>query len=610
MYKKISIILLLLVLVTAVSFAQEKVLQKKPILVDQPVSLKPESINIGNGSLAAAYVSVDIMANAYGPSIETLNPVAYDPFADVVAVLHRGTAALGGSGTLYYNYSTDGGVNWTRTPTAINDGLAYSARYPSMAILNGSHSTDIGDLSAVASWPQLTPADFGNMGYAIDQPFGGAAPYSALIVPKSTEEPYSSQVPCWASDNSLYFFWASDYYNVSDYIVYNTEDFSTINNSFWDGASNFADGFMLGMGGVSFNGTDYMGLNSTFNFDNGFWVWPGYVKSTDNGATWSNWNICNFTQIPVLADYDVLFDNYSPALDAYVSYSGDIQVDKNGYVHMIVGVSDTADTWETTTKNAIVELYEDPSAVSGWNAKIILEGGIEATDWDWMGLLYDSTPNIGQMGFSGYLAFDVDREILVAQWVNTGNIEGDTLAVMDIFYSYRNLDGEWAAPINITNTTNINESGSHLAPTMKKESVSGGYDVTFYSMYWYEEGNTTPITNSVNPSEIFIAPITQFVPITGVEEEGIKLNSFSLDQNYPNPFNPSTVVNYTLAKRSNVTLKVYDVLGKEVANLVNNSQEAGTHQVTFDASNLASGLYIYTLNAGDFSSSKKMMLMK
>ena len=134
--------------------------------------------------------------------------------------------------------------------------------------------------------------------------------------------------------------------------------------------------------------------------------------------------------------------------------------------------------------------------------------------------------------------------------------------------------------------------------------------ITFYSMYWYEEGNTTPITNSVNPSEIWIAPITQFVPITGVEEEGIKLNSFSLDQNYPNPFNPSTIVNYTLAERSNVTLKVYDVLGKEVASLVNNSQEAGTHQVTFDASNLASGLYIYTLNAGDFSSSKKMMLMK
>ena len=93
-------------------------------------------------------------------------------------------------------------------------------------------------------------------------------------------------------------------------------------------------------------------------------------------------------------------------------------------------------------------------------------------------------------------------------------------------------------------------------------------------------------------------------------EDDIIVNNFNLEQNYPNPFNPSTTINYSLAERSAVTLKVYDVLGNEVANLVNTTQEAGKHNVTFDAANLASGLYIYTLNTGNFTSSKKMMLLK
>ena len=87
-------------------------------------------------------------------------------------------------------------------------------------------------------------------------------------------------------------------------------------------------------------------------------------------------------------------------------------------------------------------------------------------------------------------------------------------------------------------------------------------------------------------------------------------NSFQLSQNYPNPFNPTTTISYRIAENSFVSLKVYDILGKEVATLVNGYQTANKYDVTFDASNLASGTYIYKLTAGDFVSSQKMMLMK
>jgi hypothetical protein len=98
-------------------------------------------------------------------------------------------------------------------------------------------------------------------------------------------------------------------------------------------------------------------------------------------------------------------------------------------------------------------------------------------------------------------------------------------------------------------------------------------------------------------------------PLGGIQTIEIP-NTFRLGQNYPNPFNPSTTIKYGLPKNSFVTLKVYDILGREVTTLVNENKMAGTYQVNFNASNLASGIYFYTIKAGDFSQTKKMLLVK
>ncbi len=99
--------------------------------------------------------------------------------------------------------------------------------------------------------------------------------------------------------------------------------------------------------------------------------------------------------------------------------------------------------------------------------------------------------------------------------------------------------------------------------------------------------------------------------ITGVVK---KVNSlptkFSLSQNYPNPFNPSTVISYTIPKSGNITLKIYNILGQEVATAFQGFQTAGSYTANFDASRLASGVYFYRLQAGQFNETKKMMLMK
>jgi len=86
--------------------------------------------------------------------------------------------------------------------------------------------------------------------------------------------------------------------------------------------------------------------------------------------------------------------------------------------------------------------------------------------------------------------------------------------------------------------------------------------------------------------------------------------SFSLKQNYPNPFNPSTKIQFDIPRSGFTSLKVFDVLGREVATLVNENLHAGSYETTIDASNLASGVYLYTLHAGTYSETKKMLLTK
>ena len=98
---------------------------------------------------------------------------------------------------------------------------------------------------------------------------------------------------------------------------------------------------------------------------------------------------------------------------------------------------------------------------------------------------------------------------------------------------------------------------------------------------------------------------------TDISEKNISLpNKFIVEQNYPNPFNPTTIIDYSIPQTSFVTLKIYDALGNEVASLINGQKSAGNYKIKFNGSKLSSGIYFYRLNAGNYSETKKMILMK
>jgi hypothetical protein len=99
--------------------------------------------------------------------------------------------------------------------------------------------------------------------------------------------------------------------------------------------------------------------------------------------------------------------------------------------------------------------------------------------------------------------------------------------------------------------------------------------------------------------------------LTGIQKLSAEIPIvYSLAQNYPNPFNPMTTISFSLPSKSFVSLKVFDVIGREVAMLMSQEKPAGTYNVTFDASKLPSGVYFYRLTIGDFTQVKKMLLVK
>ncbi len=95
-----------------------------------------------------------------------------------------------------------------------------------------------------------------------------------------------------------------------------------------------------------------------------------------------------------------------------------------------------------------------------------------------------------------------------------------------------------------------------------------------------------------------------------IEVNGVTVSTIHLAQNYPNPFNPATIINYQLGNDGFVSLKVFNSLGEEVAVVIDDYQSAGNYKITFNGNDLPSGMYVYQLKSGNYSESKKMLLLK
>ncbi|QQS38074.1 MAG: T9SS type A sorting domain-containing protein [Ignavibacteriales bacterium] len=172
--------------------------------------------------------------------------------------------------------------------------------------------------------------------------------------------------------------------------------------------------------------------------------------------------------------------------------------------------------------------------------------------------------------------------------------------------------------LNWSTATETNNHGFEVQRKVGSEFVAVGYvegagTTTETQNYTYTDREVGTGTHTYRLKQIDLDGTFEYTQ--EVEAEIISPSVFALEQNYPNPFNPSTKISYSLAIDSRVTLKIFDVLGQEVMTLINSSITSGLHEVNFNASNLNSGVYFYTIDAqgvdgSNFTSTKKMILTK
>ncbi len=191
-------------------------------------------------------------------------------------------------------------------------------------------------------------------------------------------------------------------------------------------------------------------------------------------------------------------------------------------------------------------------------------------------------------------------------------IYGENYPRYSIVWSSQIVSGNlYDLALKITQTTNSNPTFFTMPIQFKVNFASGDTIVSVFNDAQVQNFNISvngmPTSISFDPGNWILKNVNSVV--TGLENE-INPNSFSLEQNYPNPFNPSTTIKFNLGKAGFTTLKLYNVIGKEVANIVNDQLESGPHEVTFNAKDLPTGTYFYKLTSGNYTETRKMMLLK
>ena len=203
----------------------------------------------------------------------------------------------------------------------------------------------------------------------------------------------------------------------------------------------------------------------------------------------------------------------------------------------------------------------------------------------------------------------MDLEYFFSEWIYGENYPKYTFG-----WNYTDAgDGTYNVVVRIKQTTNSNPKFFSMPIELYFKTLGNNETVKIFNNAQEEvfnfKLNTQPVSMQVDPDNWILKHI---YAITEVENEDAIVYDFSLKQNYPNPFNPSTTIKYSIPSAGgvqNVILKVYDVLGREVATLVNKEQKPGNYQIVFNASELSSGTYFYKLKAGNFIETKKMLLL-
>lgn len=570
-------------------------------------------------------VLVDSSMNGYGMLVGETNPLSWDPANNRFLIGYRQWAGMtGGSGVIGAALSEDGGQSFF-TYSNLNSGFsAQAGRYPSAF--------------ATPNFPLILWNEYGGGGgtqggrayYTYDEgEYGGEifAPPADISTSPTTNDIWQGS-PCvnYGPDGSMYV--NAVYADWTD--PRNKYLFRSTTSGAWDGTPlTWAAPVVLLDQAREFLGTSTSNYTSNgaldINDDGvGYFVVSGYwtdtlaianhtlfiKQTTDYGASWSSWyhtpdqSMNNYFR-PIFPDS--LYDESSgtwTVLDAdwtpFVNYDMDVMVDDNGGCHIFAGVlpSSTGGVypgWDYS--NGLYHFYSPQDDLFNWDISFVasFQSAWLLTDPGWQGVFPTAARD------------NVLDSTMFVTWYTWPDTSSD-LAYFDVMGSASYNNGaNWSDPVNISNTPdpNVDETDAHIA-----RIASNNTTYMVYQMPDYDTPTVNPpATTEDYKNRIYFATFT--FPMDGVEDENpVQPTGFALAQNYPNPFNPTTTLAYDIPVSGHVRLTVFDILGREVSTLVNQTMVAGHHEIRFDAGNFASGMYLYKIEAGSYAAVRKMMLMK
>ncbi|HOJ17971.1 MAG TPA: T9SS type A sorting domain-containing protein [Ignavibacteriaceae bacterium] len=348
-----------------------------------------------------------------------------------------------------------------------------------------------------------------------------------------------------------------------------------------------------------------------------FWVYGTWRNNIRHSYTYAG---PGMLQIDLMGGWDTVSGQWKDNQRHYYRYSGG-----GGFSSRVNQSSYNGQPWYTL--DSLVRTYDGNKITS----EVLLYNVNNYQYWqnEYRYIYsYDGSGNLTSYArdFSNYLA----PSDWTHDWIRyyTYDVNNHMLTQRILFWSGTNFNNGMRFEYNYDQTGNNIETlyynGNQSLWNLERKAVytHDGFGNTLSGVAWfYNNGQwTTGATmdlyfyfNNKQDTLCYVSAMSASIEyLTGTDDEAVSPSSFVLMQNYPNPFNPSTIISYQLPERSNVSLKLFDILGNEIATLVNEEKDAGLYKYELKANSygLSSGTYFYQLNAGDKIETKKMILLK
>lgn len=588
---KKSLTIILLVLVNFAIFADgHKALRENKALENGTINTdsKPYVVTYGNALALDTARKIPGLVTWWDYATNGQNQhqicVLGDTVIAAVQYIDSSNAATSTGRTMLYQVSYNGGLTWLSEPILIAPsplGGAYPDVIP--VIVSGSRTI-------VVTGRQFSG---GSRGFSGVDVILGAGSVTSTLVPA----PASDYFSCWLSSSNI-----GGVYQSGDTLFFRKFDYNT---------NTFGTRLQIATPTTDIDANGRKIVASSSNGQNVFAMWYKSTAgtealngkfSTDGGTTFGAVTTVMPSTLTVNGDAIIPWFGMDLAYKPGTSTVSAVFCTQPG------GTSGAAQGWKV--------MYWSPS-INGGTPVLIADRTNTPVLTD-TAFVNNSTAVI-QVGMTGLshptVAYSDDGTRLYCCF---SGIQRDTSSYgyffNDIYSSYSTNDGAtWSAPVKLSFSTT---DGDEIYPTLSKTGNSG----TSFGLLYFNSGfpGSASFTNTTTPRSKNWTMYTRINPVTGGQIP-IGINtisneipaSFNLKQNYPNPFNPSTTIRFELKSNSVVSIKVFDVTGREVARVLNNQNiQAGTHEVNFDASKLSSGVYFYKLETEGFSDTKKMMLVK